>query len=94
MQRATLLRRPGTHPTPVAVVFIGPAPFKQISSGRVETTASYQDCAAFANPTVAMAAARLLDAKGERGIRTTTITNETRDRSTIYEKLSDFGFAQ
>jgi hypothetical protein len=87
-------RRAAVRPVPFSVIFVGPALFKEIVSGRVETTGSYQDCAAFANPSVAMAAAKLLDAMGEHGIRTTTITNEIRGPGTVYEKLSDFGFAQ
>jgi hypothetical protein len=75
------------------VIFIGPALFKQIVSGRIETTTSYQECAAFKNSLVAIDVARLLNEKmGQRGVRFTTITNERRDPETFASKLADVGF--
>lgn len=80
------------RPIPFYVVFIGPALFKQIVSGTVETTTSYEECAAFKDPMVAHAAARLLDQMGQLGVRFTTITNEPRAPETFVSKLSDVGF--
>jgi len=83
-----------SRPIPFAVVLVGSALFKQVSSGRVETTTSYQDCAGFKNVLVANTAAKLLDGMGASGLRVTTITNEPRSAETISEHLADFGFAQ
>src|SRR6266849_6908529 len=66
-------RRTTNRPTPFTVIFIGPVLFKQIASGRVETTTSYQECAAFENNSVAHDAARVL-AETQIGVRFTTIT--------------------
>ena len=85
-------RKTHARPVPFAVVFLGPVLFKQISSGRVETTASYQDCAAFKDVLVAHDAARILDAMGQVGVRYTTITNEVRPPETIVSRLADVGF--
>jgi len=82
------------RPVPFAVVFIGPALFKQIVSDKVETTTSYEECAAFKDVLVAHAATRLLDAMGQMGVRHTSITNELRDPETFVNKLSDVGFEQ
>jgi len=54
-------RRTQARPTPFTVIFIGPALFKQIVSGTIETTTSYQECAAFKNSLVAIDVARILD---------------------------------
>lgn len=86
-------RRATTRPTPFTVIFIGPALFKQILSGRIETTTSYQECAAFKNSLVAIDVARILNEKmGQVGVRFTTITNERRDPETFASKLADVGF--
>jgi len=84
-----------SRPIPFAVVLIGPLLFKQISSGQIETTTSYQDCAAFKDGMIAHAAARILNDMGlGPGIRFTTITNELRAPETLIDKLSDVGFEQ
>jgi hypothetical protein len=80
------------RPVPFAVVFIGQTLFKQIVSGRVETTTDYQSCAAFKDPTVAHVAARILNDMGQIGVRFTTITNESRAPETFISKLSEVGF--
>jgi hypothetical protein len=85
-------RKTHARPVPFAVVFLGPVLFKQISSGQIETTASYQDCAAFKDVLVAHAAARTLNDMGQVGVRYTTITNEVRAPETFVSKLSDIGF--
>ncbi len=85
-------RKTQTRPVPFAVVFVGPALFKQIVSGAVETTTSYQDCAAFNNAMTAHAAARILDGMGQIGVRFTSITNEIRAPETFVSKLADVGF--
>ncbi len=85
-------RKAQTRPVPFAVVFIGPALFKQISSGRIETTANYQDCAAFKDTMTAHAAARILDGMGQVGVRFTTITNELRAPEMFVSRLADVGF--
>jgi hypothetical protein len=87
-------RRTATRPIPFAVVFIGSLLFKSVSSGRVETCPSYQDCAAFKTPLAANAAKQVLDQMGQRDLRTTTITNEPRAPETIFSDLRDFGFTQ
>jgi hypothetical protein len=46
-----------SRPIPFGVVLIGPMLFKQIVSGEIETTTSYEDCAAFKDISVAHAAA-------------------------------------
>ena len=83
-----------TRPTPFAVVFIGPLLFKQISSGRVETTDDYQECVAFKDISVAHAVARILSDMGQVGVRFTTITNEFRAPGIFVSKLADVGFTQ
>jgi hypothetical protein len=80
------------RPVPFTVVFIGPALFKQIVSGRVETTSSYQECAAFKDVLVAHDAARILNGMEQVGVRFTTITNEYRAPETFISKLADLGF--
>ena len=85
-------RKTQARPVPFAVVFIGPAIFKRISSGRIETTTNYQDCAAFKDSMVAHAAARILNDMGQIGVRFTTITNEVRAPETFVSKLTDVGF--
>jgi hypothetical protein len=85
-------RRTQARPIPFAVVFVGSALFKQISSGRIEMTASYQDCAAFKDVLVAHAAARILNEMGQVGVRYTSITNESRAPETFVSKLADLGF--
>jgi hypothetical protein len=87
-------RRTATRPVPFAAIFVGPALFKKIESGKTQTTASYRECAAFKDPLVAMTAAKILDVMGERNLNVQTITNQVRDPGTIYDKLSDFGFTQ
>jgi hypothetical protein len=87
-------RRTATRPVPFAVIFIGPALFKEVISGKVQTTTSYQDCAAFNSPLVAMTAAKILNVMGERNLNVQTITNQVRDAGTIFSELQDFGFAQ
>lgn len=87
-------RKTQARPVPFAVVLIGPLLFKQISSGRVETTNNYQECAAFKDILVAHAAARILNDMGQVGVRFTTITNECRAPETISNKLADFGVNQ
>lgn len=85
-------RKTQARPIPFAVIFIGPALFKQIVSGAVETTTSYEDCAAFKDAMTAHAAARILDGMGQIGVRFTTITNERRASETFVSKLADLGF--
>jgi len=81
-----------SRPVPFTVVFIGPALFKKIVSGRIETTTSYEECAAFKNAMTAHAAAKILDGMGQIGVRFTSITNEIRAPETFISKLSDVGF--
>jgi hypothetical protein len=87
-------RKVQARPVPFAVVFIGPALFKQIASDRVETTTSYSECAAFKDILLAHHAARILDGMGQIGVRFTTITNESRAPETFVSKLVDVGFEQ
>jgi hypothetical protein len=87
-----LATRKTTRPIPFTVVLIGPAMFKQIVSGTVETTTSYQDCAAFKDVMTAHAAARILNDMGQLGVRFTSITNEVRAPETFVSKLADLGF--
>ncbi|SRR6266481_5310480 len=88
-------RKAIARPIPFTVVLIGPALFKRIVSGVIETTDSYQSCAAFQDTSVAHAAARILNENmGQIGVRFTSITNEVRDPATFIDKLSDVGFEQ
>lgn len=80
------------RPIPFAVIIIGQMLFKRIVSGRVETTTSYEECAAFKDISVAHAAARSLNDMGQMGVRFTTITNERRAPETFISKLFDVGF--
>lgn len=86
-------RQQTTRPVPFAVIMLGYSLFKRIdASGKVETTSSYQECAAFASPVLASQAAKLLDSiYGQPQVRTTTITNEQRDPEGFTENLSDLG---
>jgi len=84
-----------SRPVPFTVVLIGPLLFKRIVSGVIETTDSYQECAAFQDISVAHAAARILNENmNQVGVRFTTITNEVRDPETFVSKLADVGFIQ
>jgi hypothetical protein len=88
-------RKAQARPVPFTVVLIGPLLFKQIVSGVIETTDSYQECAAFRDISVAHAAARILNENmGQIGVRFTTITNELRSPETFVSRLSDVGFVQ
>jgi hypothetical protein len=81
------------HPTAFFVVFVGGLLFKRITEGTIETTHSYNECAAFSDLTAARKAGMLLDAMGLFvGIRVTRITNEIRKPETISNQLTDFGF--
>jgi hypothetical protein len=82
------------RPVPFSVVMVGPKLFKRVSSGRIETTTSYEDCAAFESGIEAKMAAKILDDMGERDLRYTSITNVLRDPGTISGKLEDFGFTR
>jgi hypothetical protein len=82
------------RPTPFGVVLLGPALFKRIVSGEIETTTSYQECAAFKDAMTAHAAARILNGMGQMGVRFTTITNAVRAPETFVSKLADVGFEQ
>jgi hypothetical protein len=84
-----------SRPIPFTIVLIGPLLFKRIACGVIETTTSYQECAAFKDITVAHAAARILNENmGQIGVRFTTITNELRAPETFVSKLADLGFEQ
>jgi len=84
-----------SRPIPFTIVLIGPLLFKRIVSGVIETTDSYQECAAFKDATTAHAAARILNENmGQIGVRFTTITNEHRPAESISDKLADVGFEQ
>jgi hypothetical protein len=80
------------RPIPFTVIVIGSQLFKSISSGQVETTTDYQDCAAFENFLVARAAAQLLNSRTNEHLRVTTITNEPRSADEFVTKLADVGF--
>ncbi len=81
------------RPTAFFVVFIGALLFKRIVDGEVETTHSYNECAAFSDLSAARDAGMLLDAMGLFvGIRVTRITNEIRKPETISNQLTDLGF--
>jgi hypothetical protein len=86
-------RKAEGQPIPFSVILIGPLLFNKIEAGRIETTSSYQECAAFADRSVAFAAARILaENMGQIGVRHTTITNERRAPETFVSKLADLGF--
>src|SRR6266481_716128 len=85
-------RKTTAQPVPFTVVLVGPLLFKQLSSGQMETTTSYQECCAFENGLVAIDAARLLDRMGHGGVRIVTVTNMRRDPATFISKLADVGF--
>ncbi len=85
-------RKATAQPVPFTVILIGPALFKQIVSGTIETTTSYEQAAAFESGLVAIDAARLLDRMGHGGVRVVTVTNMRRDPATFVSKLADVGF--
>jgi len=85
-------RKTIARPVQFTVIFIGPALFKQIVSGAIETTTSYEQAAAFESGLVAIDAARLLDRMEHGGVRVVTVTNMRRDPATFISKLSDVGF--
>jgi hypothetical protein len=80
------------RPTAFYVIFIGSLLFKRIFEGQVETTRSYNDCAAFSGLTAARKAGLVLDRMDVFGVRVTQITNEIRKPETISDQLTDFGF--
>lgn len=81
------------RPTAFYVIFIRGLLFKRIAEGQVETTHSYNECAAFSDLGAARKAGMLLDAMGLFvGIRVTRITNEIRKPETISNQLADLGF--
>ncbi len=81
-------------PTPFAVIYIGAKLFKQIRQSEIETTYSFEDCAAFQDRVVAHLAAKILDGKTNEHLRVASITNEVRAAETIFSQLVDFGFEQ
>jgi hypothetical protein len=80
------------RPTRFYVVFIDGLLFKKIVDGHIETTRSYNECAAFSDLGVARKAGLLLDAMDQFGVRVTSITNEIRKSETISDQLTEFGF--
>ncbi len=80
------------HPTRFFVIFIGGLLFKRIVEGKIETTHSYNECAAFSDVVVARKAGLLLDSMDAFGVRVTQITNEIRKSETISNQLTDLGF--
>jgi hypothetical protein len=81
-------------PTPFYVVLIGPLLFKRVESGNIETTTSYQQCAAFINSSVAHAAAKIIAGMGNIGVRFTAINTERRSPGTFVGTLAEVGFQQ
>jgi hypothetical protein len=51
------------RPTPFVVIYIGTKLFKRINQGEIETTSSFDTCAAFQDSVVAYLAAKILDGK-------------------------------
>lgn len=82
------------RPVPFDVILIGPALFQRVTEdGRIETTTSYANCAAFPlTVRVAHLVAKMLDRMTSEHIRVTTITNERRSPESFSHKLSDVGF--
>jgi hypothetical protein len=80
------------RPTAFLVIFVGGLLFKRITEGNVETTHSYNECAAFSDIIAARKAALELDSMGAFAVRVTRITNEIRKPETIYNNLADLGF--
>jgi hypothetical protein len=86
-------REEQTRPVPFAVVIVGGGLFSRVlSNGAIETTNSFQHCAAFKDPIVAYKAATLLSRMTQESLRATTITNERRPLDTISNNLADLGF--
>jgi len=85
-------REEQTRPIPFAVIIIGGQLFKRITSGVIETTDSFQHCAAFKDKLVATSAAKLLEKMTSESLRVTGITNEHRAVGSISGNLVDFGF--
>jgi hypothetical protein len=80
------------RPTPFAVIFVGSKLFKRINQGEIETTHSFEDCAAFRDGVVANLAAKVLDGKTNEFLRVAPINTEVRAAETIFSKLHEFGF--
>jgi hypothetical protein len=91
----------GVERRPVAfdVVLVGPGLFKRVNGDRIETTTSYQDCAAFPisitqSKRTANVVAKLLDRMTAQPVRVTSITNEFRPVESFSNKLTDVGFSE
>jgi hypothetical protein len=80
------------RPTAFFVIFVGGLLFKRIVEGTIETTHSYNECAAFSDIVAARKAGMILDSMDTVGIRVTRITNEIRKPETISNQLADLGF--
>ena len=80
------------RPTNFFVIFVGSMLFKKIAEGTVETTHSYNECAAFSDIITARKAGLKLDNMGAFSVRVTRITNEIRKPETISDNLADLGF--
>lgn len=80
------------RPTNFFVIFVDGLLFKKITDGTVETTHSYNECAAFSEVIAARKAALELDSMGAFAVRVTRITNEIRKPETISNNLADLGF--
>jgi hypothetical protein len=86
-------REEQARPVPFAVIIIGGWPFRRVlPNGAIETTNSFQHCAAFTDQKIARTAAKLLEPITNEPLRVTTITNERRPPETIHDKLADYGF--
>jgi len=86
-------RRVTSRPTPFAVVYVNGQLFQRLVNGEPEFTTSYSDCAAFTDPLLATAAAKILDGMGQTGLRVITITNQLRSEESLAKTLQDAGFA-
>jgi hypothetical protein len=80
------------RPTNFFVIFVGGLLFKRIVERKIETTHSYNECAAFSDIIAARKAGTILDSMDTVGVRVTRITNEIRKPETISNQLADLGF--
>jgi uncharacterized protein YerC len=85
-------RRTQARPVPFVVILVGGQLFKKVSNQQIQTANNYQECAAFKDKMVAMAAAKILENVTNESLRVTTITNERRPAETIHDRLVDYGF--
>ena len=94
LQAILATKKQQERPIPFAVILSGSVLFKKMTNQQPEFTTSYSDCAAFTDPLLATAAAKILDGMGQTGLRVITITNQPRSEESLAKSLQEVGFNQ